>query len=107
MTIECINYRPVNKGALLGFADFYIPKMGLEIFNCSLFQKDGRRWLSFPAKEHVDKEGAKKYTPLVRFRNKDHMEAFNKAANEAIEKWCAANQKQDVPAAEDEEPIPF
>lgn len=107
MTIECLKYKAVNKGSLLGFADFFIPKMGLEIYNCQLFQKDGRRWVMFPQKEYTTGSGEKKYIGLVRFRERGHQDAFSKAAVEAIEKWCAANQKQDMPAVEDDEPIPF
>ena len=48
--IECLKYKPINKGSLLGYADIFVPKMGLEIFGCSLHQKDGRRWVNFPSK---------------------------------------------------------
>lgn len=107
MSIECMNYKAVNKGSLIGFADFFIPKMGLEIYGCAMFQKDGRRWINFPQKEVTDDMGVKKYFSHIRFKEKSHMDAFSKAAIEAIEKWCAANQKQDMPAVEDDEPIPF
>lgn len=77
MTIECIKYTPMNKGYLLGFADIYVPKMGIEIFGCGIYEKSGRRWCSFPAREYTDKEGKKKYMPYIRFRNKDHKELFS------------------------------
>jgi hypothetical protein len=106
MSIECLNYKPINKGSLLGFADFFVPKMGLEIYGCSLFQKDGRRWINFPQKETTDEMGVKKYFSHLRFRDKAHMEAFSKVAIEAIDKFCMekhANKPQD----DEEETIPF
>ena len=108
MTIECLKYKAVNKGSLLGFADFFVPKMGLEVYGCQLFQKDGRRWIQLPQKEYTDNAGEKKYLSIVRFRERNINDAFSKACVDAIEKWCAANQKQDKPSqVDDEEPIPF
>lgn len=89
MSIECMRYKPINKGTLLGYVDLYIPKMGLEIYGCSFHQKDGRRWINFPSKEYTDEQGEKKYSATVRFREKSQMEDFSRVAKEAIEKKCA------------------
>ena len=80
----------MNKGALLGFANLFVKKMGLEINGCSLFQKDGRRWITMPQREFVV-DGEKKYFPVIRFREKDHMEIFGEAAKKAIDEWCLSN----------------
>lgn len=106
MSIECINYKPVNKGSLLGYADLFVPKMGLEIFGCSLHQKEGRRWVNLPSKEYTNDMGEKKYAPVVRFREKSHTDAFIKLAKESIEKKCAEQPKHSQPEFLDEE-VPF
>lgn len=107
MTIECIKWTAVNKGSLVGYADLYVAKTGLEIYGCSMHQKDGRRWINFPSKEYTDsKTGEKKYSFIVRFREKGHMEAFTQKAKEAIEKKAAetpAYQTYEGP----EEELPF
>ncbi len=96
MSIECMMFRSINRGSLIGFAKIWVPKMGIEIENISFFQSNGRRWISLPSKEY-EKDGEKKYYPLVRFREKGHMDMFTKAVIDAIEQWCKANEK--APAA--------
>ena len=107
MTIECMRYTSVNKGSLLGYADFYVFKTGLEIQGCTLHQKEGRRCINFPSKEYTDsKTGEKKYSSIVRFRDKAHMELFTQKAKEAIEKK-AAEQTQHHPEPSYDEEVPF
>lgn len=103
--IECTKFTSVSKGALVGFADLYFPKWGLEIHGCSLLMKDGKRWVNFPQKEYKNPQGETKYLSIVRFRDKAHMEAFSKAAKDAIEKHCG-EMKSQTSAITDEEP-PF
>lgn len=105
MTIECMKFKSVNKGYLVGFADLYLPKWGLEIFGCALYLKDSRRWISFPSKEYIDADGSQKYAPIIRFRNKTHMETFSRLAIEAIEKKCA--EPQIIPEELSNEGVPF
>ncbi len=97
--IECTNFKTHQKGSLQGFADLFVDSWGVEIKGCSLFMKGGRRWVTFPSREYDNKEGEKKYMPYIRFRNKEHMDAFATQAKEAIDKWCMLNpeNKPEVP----------
>ena len=90
MSIECLDYRAHESGALKGFANFYVPKMGIEIYGCGLFQKNGRRWLSLPSREG-EQDGEKKYFQIMRFREKSHAEAFLKACMTALDEWIQQN----------------
>lgn len=100
MTIECMEFKPHNNKNLIGFANFWVPKMGLEIYGCSLHQKEGRRWLNLPSREYKDAEGVVKYMPVIRFRDKDHYNAFIDACKRAIDAWCAENApKEKAPKA--------
>ena len=84
--IECLKFKYVGKGSLLGFADLFVPAFGLEIYGCSVFQKDGRKWISFPSRETgVDESGKKKYWPHLRFKSRESMDKFSIAALQAIE----------------------
>lgn len=103
--IECLKYKPINKGTLLGYADLFAPKMGLEIFGVALHQKDGRRWVNMPSREYVDDKGEKKFISVIRFPNKVHMEEFTRQAKEAIEK--VMHQESAVPLPFTNEDVPF
>ena len=105
MTIECIKYVSVNKGSLLGYADFYVQKTGLEIIGCQLHQKEGRRWINMPSKEYTNDQGEKKYAPCVRYRERAHMDAFSELCKKAIEKKCAENNQSQQTHQEEE--LPF
>ncbi len=110
MTIECTKYKPVNKGALLGFADLYIPKFGIEVFGCAIFEKGTHKWVTFPQKEVTDELGVKKYFSHLRFKEKSHMDAFSNAAVQAIMKKANASQAAASGRKEEQESdeeIPF
>lgn len=104
MNIECLKFQPVSKGLLIGFADFYIPKTGLEIFGCQLFQKDGKRWINMPSREYTNEQGEKKYMPYIRYREAAHKELFTELALKAIDKKCAEMQALNQPIQEE---VPF
>lgn len=87
--IECTKFTSFQKNTLLGYADFFIPKMGLEIFGCQLHQKNGRRWVNLPSKEFTTPAGEKAYAPIVRFKEKEHQIRFGDEALKAIDTFCA------------------
>jgi len=110
--IECTKFKSFQKGHLQGFADFYIDKWGVEITGCSLYMKDGRRWLNLPSNEYTNAEGEKKYAPFLRFREKKHWETFMEQAKSALDKWCAENNQPEetnctTESYNSEEEIPF
>ena len=92
--IECLRYKTMNKGALQGFADLYDPLMGLEIFGCSVFMTQGRRWLNLPQKEYKDPEGNTKYAAIIRFKQPERMAAFTEQAMQAIDRLASSQPKQ-------------
>jgi len=65
--MEVENYKPINKGCLIGKFDIKIPEWGdLLIRECVLFEKDNKRWVALPSKEY-QKDGAKKHFSLIKF----------------------------------------
>jgi hypothetical protein len=71
--------------------------------------KEGQRWVNLPGKEY-EKDGQKKYAPHIRFREKDHWEAFMKQAKEAIDKFCKENsfkQPSETYTPSEKEDLPF
>lgn len=107
--IECLKYKSYNNGVLQGFADFYVDKWGIEIIGCAVFMKDGKRWINFPSKEFTNAEGEKGYAPSLKFREREHMDAFANEAKKAIDEWCKNNQSEEEPKAKafDDSECPF
>lgn len=88
--IECMEFKRVDKGNLVGFADVFISGWGLEVYGLSLHEKNGRRWVNFPSKMY-EKDGERKYAPYFRFRDSDKYRLFCEQVKEAIE-----NKEQEI-----------
>ncbi len=99
--IECLKFKPLDKGALIGYADFHLPTMGIEIFGCAVFMSNGKRWISMPSREFKDHEGNKKFIPLFRFREKEQQQSFNKQGWVAIQEY-QKNQNNQVVQSDDD-----
>jgi hypothetical protein len=69
------NPRRIGKGSLVGSFDCELPS-GLKINGMLLFEKDGRRWVNPPSKEWTDREGAKKYLPILEFTSPEVKDRF-------------------------------
>lgn len=109
--IECTKFKPFQKGYLQGFADIHLPKWGIEICGCSLYEKDGKRWVNVPGKEYTNAQGEKKYSPFLRFKQKEHWELFCQRSKEAIDAYCKEQRVEEeilhgTPNQDDEE-VPF
>ena len=92
MTIECLRYKEFKKGSLLGFADIFVEKWGVEIKGFSMHFKDGAKWVNLPSKEFQNEEGEMKYSPVFKFRDTDHQKSFCKAVLEAINLYIATQE---------------
>jgi len=107
MSVECLEFKSCIKGCMLGFINLFVPKMGLEIYGCTLWQKDGRRWINLPSREYKDENGEKKYMPVLRFREKAHYDAFVVAVKDAVDVWCKANPRKEEEVEEPEQSSPY
>ena len=83
--IECLRFIPVNKHTCLGFADIKVSKWGLLINGISLHSKDGKKWVSLPAKQY-EKDGEKKWMPYFKMENPDHQKELLKQIEIAVMK---------------------
>lgn len=99
--IECMKFKALEKGALIGYADFYVSSMGIEIFGCAVFSSNGKKWISMPSREFKDHEGNKKFIPLFRFREKEQQQSFSKQAWLAIQEYQKHEHKQVVESDDD------
>lgn len=107
MSIEIVDYKEVHgKECLLGFVTIYLVNSKLEISGCTHFRKGDREWVNLPSKDYVDKDGMKKYQPIVRYREKNHSEFFSKHVVEALKKFKPIPKEEKMQYEEQEE-LPF
>lgn len=66
--IKVYDFKEVNKKALVGFFNLYLPDYDLTLRDCKLMQTKGNYWISFPAREY-EKDGEKKFFPYIKFGN--------------------------------------
>jgi len=79
-----LEFAPVVKGALRGFAKIALPS-GMIISDVMLLESHGKFWASPPAKPSLTREGAHmrgasgkgQYTPIITFVTKDRRDAFS------------------------------
>jgi hypothetical protein len=72
------NPKRLNKNSLVGSFDLQMPS-GLIVRGAMLFEKNGKRWVSFPSKEWTDRTGVKKYFPLLEFASREIADKFQSA----------------------------
>ena len=89
--IECIKFKEYKNGCLLGFADFRIQKWGAVIHGCSVYEKNGQRWVNFPSKEYMNENNEKKFAPFFRFDEDKIFKAFSAGLKEAFDRYLAEN----------------
>lgn len=65
------------------WSDFYLKE-------CKLFEKDGKRWVTFPDREY-EKNGEKKYMALCGFKTKELSEAFKEKVKDALKAHIASS----------------
>jgi len=91
MPLEIQNYKHLGKGYLQGTCDIKIPLWGnFIIYGISIFEKDGKKWISFPSREY-EKEGQKKWFQHCRFESENMSEAFRNEFFKELDKYQKAN----------------
>jgi len=72
--MEISNLRKINKGSLIASFDVVFPKWAqFTIHDCKLFEKEGKRWISFPSIP-FEKDGKTMYKKTISFEE----EAYKK-----------------------------
>jgi hypothetical protein len=85
-------WKPYEKGSLKGFFSATTPS-GLIFHSLMLHERDGSRWISFPAKEYVDLQGQKQYARFVEFSDRASADRFRAAAIAALDEYLAGGAK--------------
>jgi hypothetical protein len=85
--IKCRSFKRVEKNTLRGFVTLKITPPGLVVIVICLHEKNGRRWLSFPAKPYQDKEGKQQWWPIVEIEDRETLRRFQTAGLAAIDRF--------------------
>ena len=93
--ITATDWRPRVQTTLQGFLTLKLLPSGIVLRECSLHEKEGRRWIGLPSKPQIGEDGRhrtdpttskKLYTPIVEVAGKNERERFQAAALAAINK---------------------
>lgn len=92
----------IDKGSLKFTLDISIAKWGgFCIYGIQIFEKDGRRWISFPSKKVELPSGETRFLPYVRFEERTVQDQFSAKVMESFEAWIAqGNRPQEYQAKE-------
>lgn len=92
MPLSLLDWRPLKKNSLRGFATVRIGK-ALKVSDVSVHCSNGKRWASLPSKPQINKEGVVlkddsgkvKYLPIVSWTDAESGDRFSEAVIAAVE----------------------
>jgi hypothetical protein len=93
-TITCVEFRPLSRNTLRGFAVIRIEELRLTIRDVAIHEKNSARWAQLPAKPMlkdgaaVFKDGKAQYATIMEFDTSEVRAAFSKRVIEAVEKFA-------------------
>jgi hypothetical protein len=84
--LRLVSWKPLNKGALRGFATVELP-IGLKLIDCPVFVGDKGPFAALPAKPELDRDGKRRtdvngkaiYSPTVEWRERALGDRFSAA----------------------------
>jgi hypothetical protein len=91
LALECVDWRPLRRNTLAGFAAIRIHAMRLTILDIAIHTKGTSHWAALPSKPQVrdgmlvrGDAGKIQYTPLFEFDTAEVRAAFSRAAVAAV-----------------------
>jgi hypothetical protein len=86
-TIRILDWKPYAKNTLQGFISVELAS-GLVLHSLMLHEKNGSRWIGFPAREWVH-EGIKQYARFIEFRDRAAADWFRDEVLAALDDYRA------------------
>jgi hypothetical protein len=91
LAITCLDFKPVAKNTLRGFATIRIAEMRLIIHDVAIHARGDARWAALPAKPQITKEGTvvvrdgkTQYVTILEFADAGTRNAFSSAVIRAV-----------------------
>ena len=88
MAIEIMSFRKFQKNTLQGFVNIRLTNVGIEIRDVCYHAKNGKRWLSMPAKPY-EKDGETKYVYILDFYDSPKSDQFQARALKALDEYLS------------------
>jgi hypothetical protein len=93
------NWRPLERGTLLGFFDLQLPS-GLKLRECTFHVKGDSAWIGLPGKPQLDAEGKhwigpdgkKAYSPVVEIPSRKRRDRFQEQAVAAVRRLLGEDE---------------
>lgn len=86
--IRITNWRPYQKNTLKGFFSASLPS-GLTFHELMLHEKNGSRWIAFPAREWKNAQGERQYARFIDFQNRESSDRFRDSVLAALDNYIA------------------
>lgn len=99
--ITATNWRPLAKGALLGFVDLALQPSGLVLRGCTVMLSGERRWIGLPARPQTNHDGTPRLDPktgkpawqaIVEIPLRPARDRFNAVALAAVDALIAGGE---------------
>ena len=93
--ITATDWRPLERNTLRGFVTLRLAPSGIVIRECTVHEKDGKRWIGLPARPQTSKDGSPRldpktgkpaWQPIVEIAGRDERERFQATALAAVDK---------------------
>jgi hypothetical protein len=92
VAIKILSYRAYSKNTLRAFIEAELPS-GLVIRDLTLHEKNGRRWVSFPARQYQKDDGTSSWVNLVYFPDREKNDKFQELILDAVAAYLRAGGK--------------
>jgi hypothetical protein len=104
--IEILKFEMINKGALVARFNVKMHKWGgLLIKECTLFEANGKKWVTLPSRQY-EVEGKKKYMPYLQYEEQAMNDKFREMIMNAAEEY-RSKFKAEEPQKAQYDDIPF
>jgi hypothetical protein len=92
LSVKIEDFKPMRSNTLRGFCTVVIPEVRLRVFDLTVHESHGRRWIGLPGRPQIDREGRVRrgdngkpaYVPTLQFTDKAVSDAFSARAIEAL-----------------------
>jgi hypothetical protein len=101
--IAIIDWRPLERGTLLGFCRVKIERWHLTIDGIAIHARDGRRWAQLPSKPMLNSnrelerepDGKPRYAKILWFDDRETADRFSAAVVSAVDRFVGASERVD------------
>jgi len=92
LSVNVESFKPLRSNTLFGFANILIPELHLRIWEATVLESYGKRWVGLPAKPLISREGSVRrdergkiaYSAILLFTDGAIRDAFSQRAIAAL-----------------------